>query len=346
MVANFYSGTIYLTGNAITYVGSNTASPSNITVNTTGSVAFNSGVGTGSIANLDFGTSASTWNTTATGLLTVTGNITLSPNMTVTATGSIMMTAAAGTASITSNGKSFAGAINFNGTGNTFSIVDAFANTNSVTLNGGTLNSNGKAMLSSTFVATTTTNSRTFNMGESVYTLTGTGSVWSVVATNLTINSGTSSINITDPSTSAITFAGGGLTYYLVRFIRGGSTASITISGSNAFAQMIDTGTAAHSILFTAATTTTVNKFNVSGSSGNVITINSTSTATFNMVKAGPGIISCDYLNIQHAVATPASTWYAGANSTNNQGVTTAGSGWVFTVPTTAKSQLSLSGAG
>jgi hypothetical protein len=36
-----------------------------------------------------------------------------------------------------------------------------------------------------------------------------------------------------------------------------------------------------------------------------------------------------DYLNIQHSVATPALTWYAGEHSTNNQGVD--GSGWIFT---------------
>jgi hypothetical protein len=49
------------------------------------------------------------------------------------------------------------------------------------------------------------------------------------------------------------------------------------------------------------------------------------------LVKTGGGTISSDYLNIQHSVATPASTWYAGTHSTNNQGVSTAGSGWIFT---------------
>ncbi len=82
-----------------------------------------------------------------------------------------------------------------------------------------------------------------------------------------------------------------------------------------------------------AGTTLNVTTWSVSGSAGNLITITSNTTATHNIVKLGGGVVSADYLNIQHSVATPAGTWYAGANSTNNQAVATAGSGWVFTDP-------------
>jgi len=85
--------------------------------------------------------------------------------------------------------------------------------------------------------------------------------------------------------------------------------------------------------LFQNGTSHTLTTFTVSGTSGNVITINSQTTATFALVKSGGGTISCDYLNIQHSVATPASTWYAGTHSTDNQAVATAGSGWIFTDP-------------
>jgi hypothetical protein len=46
-------------------------------------------------------------------------------------------------------------------------------------------------------------------------------------------------------------------------------------------------------------------------------------------VKTGWGTISCDYLNIQHSIATPARTWLA-TNSTNNQATATAWRGWEF----------------
>ena len=90
-------------------------------------------------------------------------------------------------------------------------------------------------------------------------------------------------------------------------------------------------GTAAHSILFTNGTTNTFTTFSVNGASAAArISINSTNTATHTLTKAGGGTINCDYLNIQHSVATPANTWYAGDNCINNQLVLTAGSGWMF----------------
>lgn len=57
--------------------------------------------------------------------------------------------------------------------------------------------------------------------------------------------------------------------------------------------------------------------------------LDSSTTATYALVKDGGGTITCDYLNIQHCVATPATTWLA-TNSTNNQATATAGSGWFF----------------
>lgn len=175
---------------------------------------------------------------------------------------------------------------------------------------------------------------RTLSMGSGTWTATSTGTVWnSVTVTNLTLNQGTSTIKITNTGASAITFSGGGKTYYNLWFDRGSSTANLTIVGSNTFNDFKDTGTAAHSILFTSGTTQTVTTFTVNGTAGNLITINSTTTATHALTKSGGGTITCDYLNIQHSVASPGSTWYAN-NSVNNQSVATAGSGWTITSST------------
>ncbi|OGZ02655.1 MAG: hypothetical protein A2946_00230 [Candidatus Liptonbacteria bacterium RIFCSPLOWO2_01_FULL_53_13] len=54
-------------------------------------------------------------------------------------------------------------------------------------------------------------------------------------------------------------------------------------------------------------------------------------TGTHSLVKTGSGAVSADYLSVQHSIATPTRTWFAGSNSTNNQGTATAGSGWYFT---------------
>ena len=171
----------------------------------------------------------------------------------------------------------------------------------------------------------------TLTLGTATHLITG-ASATSWDAMGGTLNANTSTIKFTDTSTTAITFVGGGKTYNNVWFSRGASTGDITISETNTFNDFQDTGTAAHSLLFTTGTTQTVTTFSVSGSSASArITLNSTTTGTHALVKSGGGTISCDFLNIQHSVATPSSTWYAGNNSVNNQSVATAGSGWIFT---------------
>lgn len=81
------------------------------------------------------------------------------------------------------------------------------------------------------------------------------------------VNANSSVIKITDTTNSAITFSSGlaaGKTFYDVWFDRGASTGNITIGSPNTFHDFKDTGTAAHSILFTAGITTTVTTFTVS----------------------------------------------------------------------------------
>lgn len=237
---------------------------------------------------------------------------------------------------LTSAGKRIPAGINFNGVGGTWTLQDdfdcTFSGTSTFTLTNGTFNANNFNVTATGFVSSNA-NTRVITMGSGTWLLTGP-SAWGVTtSTGLTLNANTSTLIISDSSTSAVVFAGGGLTYNNVFFSRSGSTGTITISGSNTFNEFKDTGNAAHSILFTAATTQTMVKFTAFGSSGNVITLNSTTTGTFSLVKTGGTLISSNWLNIQHSVATPANTWYAGANSTNNQAVATAGSGWIFTAP-------------
>lgn len=177
----------------------------------------------------------------------------------------------------------------------------------------------------------------TLTLGSGTHTITGVvANPWNM--SSGTLNANTSTIKFTDTSNTAITFVGGTQTYNNVWFSRGASTGDITIRGSNTFADFKDDGSAAHSILFTVATTQTFVTpagWKVSGTVGNLITINSTTTGTHALIASGSGNVSADYLNIQHSVATPAATWYAGANSTNNQATATAGSGWIFTAAPT-----------
>jgi hypothetical protein len=161
--------------------------------------------------------------------------------------------------------------------------------------------------------------------------------MWSVAtnAQGLTLDPSTSTILITATGTTAATFVSGSQSYYTLWWNRGNSTVNNNITGNPTFINLIDTGTAAHSLTFGANSTNTIGNFVVRGSTGNAITLNSANNSSvFNLVKSPLGLVSCDWLNIQHSVATPSTgTWFAGPNSVNNQGVTTAGSGWIFTDP-------------
>lgn len=200
----------------------------------------------------------------------------------------------------------------------------------------GTFNANNYNITANAFNSVST-EPRTLNMGTGLWTMTGDAadtSAWNLnTSTGMTLNPSTSTIKCTYTASSTLIFAGGGLTYNNVWFSRGSSTGKIRVQNSSTFNDFKDTGSAAHTIEFVAGTTQTFTTFTVSGTVGNLISINSSSTATHALVKSGGGTISCDYLNIQHSVATPSSTWYAGYNSTNNQAVATAGSGWAFTDP-------------
>src|SRR3989344_6127875 len=212
--------------------------------------------------------------------------------------------------------------------GGTYTLQDNHTSTNlnplSVQL--GTLDLNDRNVTVLGFGSNFSGSTRSILLRSGLITITGSGTnAWSInSASGLTFNAGTSTIKFTDATASSITFTGSGQVYNNVWFARGVSAASNTMVGSNTFNDFKDDGSAAHSILFTTGTTTTVTTFTVSGTAGNLKTINSTSTSTHTLVKSGGGTISSDYLNIQHSVATPASTWYAGVNSVNNQGVATA----------------------
>lgn len=261
------------------------------------------------------------------------GNLTLGTGHTITAGTNVLTLNGTGTQVITTNGITCDFPVTQSGVGGTAQLADNFngGGARTWTLNNGTLNINGK-VLTIGFLSTSNANTRGVNFGtDGIYNSTGSaGTFWNcATATGMTI-SGTGWIKTTNATATSKTFAGGGLTYpglWLADTLAG----TDTIQGSNTFNIFkVEPG---RSIKFTAGITTTIGEWQGAGSSGNVIIIDSTTTGVYNLVKSGGDVVSGDFLNIQHSVATPANTWYAGANSTNNQGVATAGSGWIFTPP-------------
>jgi hypothetical protein len=260
--------------------------------------------------------------------LNIYGSLSIASGITRTFTGAIAFLATTTGKTITTNAVGLASAASFGGVGGEWTLQDAWTNTSTFAVTAGTFVANNFNVTNGS-ATSTGSSTRTMTLGSGMWTMTS-ASAFTLSGSNLTFNCNTSTIKFTDTSNTAITFAGLSKTFYNIWFARGGSTASLTISGSNTFNDFEDTGTAAHSILFTGGTTQTVTTFTVSGSTGNLVTINSTTTGTHTLTKSGGGTITCTYVNVQHSIATPANTWYATTGSVSNQSTTTVGSGWIF----------------
>ncbi len=262
--------------------------------------------------------------------MTVSGSLDLGTTMTFSFNETFTFNASSGTKTIKSNGRSYSGNMVINASGATVQLSDdiSFTGGTALSVTAGTVDFNGYNTTSTAQFSFSS--GTTVDMSSSLFTFSGTGACWNCNS-GATVNAGTSTIKYTNNSSTGKTFAGGGKTYNNFWFAPSSGNGPLTILASNTFNDFKDDGSVAHSILFTTGTTQTVSTFAVSGSSGNLITINSTTTGTHALTKSGGGTISCDYLNIQHSVATPSTTWYAGNNSTNNQATATAGSGWIFT---------------
>lgn len=276
----------------------------------------------------------------------VFGSLTLVAGMTLTASSQDYTFEGRGSYTLTSAGKTWTKNVIFNAPGGIYVFVDDFINTIVLNCTNGTLDAltNNVNVTTRNFALSSVGLNATVNMGSGTWVMTYSGvavSSWSA-ASNKTLNANTSTIKLTGSTTNDnITFAGGGKTYNNIWFSRGASTGSITISGNNTFTTLKDDGSAAHSLIGTVGSTQHVTNWEVSGA-GTLIKIDSTTTGTWNLIKDGGGVVSADWLDIQHCVATPDNTWYAGTHSVNHQGTATAGSGWIFTnkIPSTQNSQL------
>lgn len=287
---------------------------------TSGSVTVTIATATALCNNLDFtgftGTLAGSTSLTISGSLTLGSAMTFSNTGLKTFNGGIPRT-------ITTNGVSIGGNFQVDGT-NTLTILDALTLTNGgITLNTSTLIANSNVTINS--LNSSNSGVRGLQMGPGTWTLRGTTSnPWTTTTTtNLTFDAGSSTIKLTSPLTTNRTFGGGGLTFN--NFWNATTNDfTITIAGSNTFNNFrVDPGRTQR---FTAGTTQTVASFTATGTSSNLVTINSTTSTNFNLVKSGGGISSNDYLLITDSTASPLGSWYAQQNSVDGGG----NEGWLF----------------
>lgn len=215
------------------------------------------------------------------------------------------------------------GSINVVMPGGTLTLQDALT-LGTFLFNNGTFDANDFNVSTSGGLSANVSTTRTLTMGSGTWTLSPTGSIWLIGTSNLTFNAETSTILITSTSATAKTFGGAGLTYYNLT-ITGNN---VTLTGSNNFNNLaLNTAGLGISTKFTAGTTQRVYDFSTNGSVGSLAAASSTSASAAYIEKINPGNICEDYMELEYISVSPATTWYAGANSTDRGNNTQ----WIFT---------------
>jgi hypothetical protein len=224
-----------------------------------------------------------------------------------------------GTQTITSNGVQFGCPVTINHPLANVQLADALSlgAVRVLQLLSGTFDAVTYNVTTGQFVSNSTTN--TLRMGSGTWTLSGTGDVWSCAVSPVLIAS-TSTIVLSNTSTSSRVFNGGGLYYNKLTIGGATGTSTLIINGTNTFGELASTKTVAHTITFPTNTTTTIGKWAVTGTVGNVVTVNSDTAATaFTLSIAGPANSGIDYLSVRDCTVATTSPgeFYVGANSTN-----------------------------
>lgn len=242
---------------------------------------------------------------------TIFGNLVLSSTMTtITGTSPIVFSSTnASPRTITTNGVVINFPLRFNGVGGTWNLSDnlTLASNKPLQLYNGTFNSNGKNVsVGGLFLSSGT---KTLNLSSSVWTVTGDDSTLTTTwntntdVAGLTVVPGTATINMTSANTK--TFAGGGKTWPT---LNQGGAGRLIIQQANTFANITNTVQPA-TITFPASTTTTVSAFTVSGTSGNLITLNSSTSGTRATLSDASGVNSVAFCDIKDINATGGATW-------------------------------------
>lgn len=272
--------------------------------------------------------------------LNIYGNLTFGSGMNLTATKiEFKFTATSTGKTITTNGinipRGGTRTLTFDGVGGGWTLQDTLSTNGQVVLTNGTLNFNNQNVTMRNF-SSSNSNTRTLTMGSGTINLTytGGGSIWDIsTSTNLTLTANTSTVKLTGVLEAVATFDGGGKTYY--NFWNNTTGAySVTISGSNTFTDLrIDAG---RSQSFTAGTTQTVTTFTCNGTSGNLVTLASSTPGSTWTISDSTGTNTVSYTSITDSIATGGATWDADDGTNVNGGNNV---GWLFpgfTNPTNA----------
>jgi hypothetical protein len=277
--------------------------------------------------NLDLTGFSGTFSVESTGCQ-MYGNLVISPTVSsITGGGSILsFLKTSGIQTITGSNKSVGFTI-LKGNSGTLRMLDSFSAF--LSLQGGVFDLNGNTLTSSSCDITNGSTARELRFGSGQLILSGTGTVFTYSGSNFLVTPNTGKIVLSDNSSTARTFIGGGILTYPELEIGGTTgTSTTTITGVNGFAKLTSNKTVAHTIVFPNATTRVAN-WNVNGTEGNLVTLSRTGgSGVFTIQYTGPGYGVGKYMSISNSTVVTAGTMYAlfstdGGSNTN----------WVFDGP-------------
>jgi hypothetical protein len=277
-------------------------------------------------------TGAPSWLLTGTNY--IFSSLTLAAGMTIGGAATLRF-AGRGTHTITSNGVSLSiNNVGLYAPGGTYTLQDNYTSTTLFDFNTGTWNMNN-FNITTTVLTSNVTNSRTLIFGTGTWNINSTSgvNVWLVNTTSLTVSGTSGTINIANASSATRTFGGAGtnVNYGTLNYTVAGSTGTLIIQAAQTFTNInFSDATNARTLTLPITDTTIVTgNFNVNGTAGKLITINSPTSGTAANLSKSSGTVSSDYLSIKDSNAIGGANWYAGANSTNVSNNT----GWIFTAP-------------
>lgn len=317
------SGSVAINGNAATVLSIPSAAGTNFTTSGTSSISltYASSTGTRTVDTSGIDTTAKSMNisvtagsdiisfgTTTAGAgvknlttqgftgtwvhqsaLNLFGNLTVGTGVTTIQDVSINYVGT-GASTLTSNGKTLRGRLVVNSNGGSLTLADNLTltqfsggQTSYLQLTQGTFDAGGKNITLDKLLATGTT-TRSLSMGTGTWTITSTDDtniVWDMsTTTNLTVVPSTSTITLSGAGTK--TFNGGSKTFNNLSV---GGSGTLNVLGSNTFNTFSNT-TQPMTVLFQGSNSQSFTTFSLSGTSGNLVTVGSTTAIQATLYKA------------------------------------------------------------
>ena len=202
------------------------------------------------------------------------------------------------------------------GTNTTYVQLGASLTTvaNTFTVSGGTFDASIYNVTCANFITQNNANV-IVRMGSGTWEFASTSIVFQVYATNQVVP-GTATLLLSNNTTTSRIFLGGGHNFY--RITIGGNTSTSTTTLENfTVTELTSTKTVAHTLLFSANSNNTIKNWLITGTAGNVVTVNRSGASAYNFFITGGIPSGIDYLNVTscNAGSSPYE-FYVGANST------------------------------